>query len=222
MANNYEYQQKPWDELTEEERQVIRESWKHELPEEYDVYFFNGLSIDEDLHIPGNLYIRGEVNCKDITVDGDLFIDGCIISGSIKVAGNFDCYFGYIYTTLGRIQVGGNFTSHSIINGCGDIDVSGNFTAYKAVNCHNIVARRNLLAFDSIGCNDIFVFGNGIIHGDIDCLTAIVVGDFIVDEFVNSHTVDVGGLFVCYDLISHGFKCHANDFVCLWFEETNT
>ena len=35
-------QQKPWEEMTEEERQAIRESWKHTLPKNFDVFLNEG------------------------------------------------------------------------------------------------------------------------------------------------------------------------------------
>ncbi len=36
-------QKKPWSELTEEERAAIRESWKHTLPEKFDVFCIGDL-----------------------------------------------------------------------------------------------------------------------------------------------------------------------------------
>ena len=80
-------QQKPWEEMTEEERQVIRESWKHTLPEEYDVFCIGVMDVESDLNIPGNLYACGFLKVSYLVVGGAAIFAGYVDTADITVQG---------------------------------------------------------------------------------------------------------------------------------------
>ena len=114
-----ERQKKPWEEMTEEERQVVRESWKHTLPEEFDVFCIGDMIREEcegDLKVPGNLYISGFLDAFHLIVGGSLIVNDSIDSGNITVkGGSFICGGNIV---AGDISVSnGDFISN------GDIDV---------------------------------------------------------------------------------------------------
>lgn len=128
-------QKKPWSELTEEEREAVRESWKHTLPEEFDVFCIGKLEYnlsDGLLNIPGHLYVRGNVDCFFINVDENFTVDGntgCLdvnVGATFTVNGDFSCnnvdvggdctINGNVYSQ--QINVGGLFD-------CYDVDIIG-------------------------------------------------------------------------------------------------
>lgn len=94
-------QKKPWSELTEEERNAIRESWKHTLPEEFDVYCLGDYEINALINIHGNFYCTGDIIVKgfgstmyiagDCIADGDIDVWDMFIRGSCFVRHNIDC-----------------------------------------------------------------------------------------------------------------------------------
>lgn len=85
-----ERQKKPWEEMTEEERQAVRESWKHTLPEEYDIFFSNNfINPFFKLEVPGNVYAAGLLDISHLTVSGDIIVDGNIDCGDVTVKGSF-------------------------------------------------------------------------------------------------------------------------------------
>lgn len=113
-------QKKPWSEMTEEEREAIRESWKHTLPEEFDVFCIGELKyslLDETPNIPGHLYVSGNVDCYDINVAEDFTVDG-------------DVYCAYV-------DVGGDFTVNGNIN-CADVYISGYFNHGGKICCTSL------------------------------------------------------------------------------------
>lgn len=114
-----ERQKRPWEEMTEEERQAIRESWKHALPEEFDVFCIGDMIREEcegDLIIPGNFYVSGFLDAFNLTIGGSLIVDDSIDAGHITVQdGSCICGGNVI---AGNVSVSnGNFISN------GDIDV---------------------------------------------------------------------------------------------------
>ena len=56
-------QVKSWSDLTEEEQQTIRDSWKHTLSPEEFYYFMEDLKYADMLKFRGNLCIRGSLSC---------------------------------------------------------------------------------------------------------------------------------------------------------------
>ena len=114
-----ERQKKPWEEMTEEERQVVRESWKHTLPDEFDVFCIGDMVREEsegDLNIPGNLYVSGSLDVFNLIVGGSVIVDDSIDAGHISVLeGSCICGENVI---AGNVSVSnGDFISN------GDIDV---------------------------------------------------------------------------------------------------
>lgn len=84
--------QKKWSELTEDERQAIQESWKHTLPEKFDVFFIGDMEYSlsaETPSFPGCIYVTGNVSCNDINVGESSIIDGSVDCRKVNVGGNF-------------------------------------------------------------------------------------------------------------------------------------
>ena len=100
-------QKKPWSELTEEERAAIRESWKHTLPEKFDVFYTGILVSVFEIEFPGNLYVKEDVciPLDSLTVCGHFISDGDIIVGKMSVQG--DCIIRHTVESLERIDVAG-------------------------------------------------------------------------------------------------------------------
>ncbi len=124
---------KPWEEMTEEERQVISESWKHTLPEEFDVFYIGDLVLKEDLNVPGNLYVSGNISEKylsvDICVAGHFYVGGDIDAGNVTVAGDFIVEGNVDSICDANIQ--GNFIAiGSNVNVC-DVNVLGDFIVWS-------------------------------------------------------------------------------------------
>lgn len=121
-----ERQKNPWEEMTEEERQAMRESWKYKLPEEFDVFCTKLFDYAKPIHIPGNLYVLG-ADLHDVIVDGDFFCDSTnAVLGDVTVHGNFivnsnvECWAAY---------VGKDFIVHGTVDST-TIHVDGLFDCY--------------------------------------------------------------------------------------------
>ena len=99
-------QKKPWAALSEEERQEIRESWKYELPDEYDVFctglFSPQIHSMSEMVIPGRFYASGNVMCKHNLVVNE----ACIINGSAK---------SFNLTVGGILYIGGSAKTDDLI-----------------------------------------------------------------------------------------------------------
>lgn len=130
-------QKKPWSELTEEEREAIRESWKHTLPEEFDVFCIGKLKYSfckKTLKFPGRLYVRGNVDCYDISVAEDFIVGDNVecgdvgVSGSITVYGNINCC---AMSVVGDVIVDGDID-------CYNISVDGDCIIRRNIDSHQI------------------------------------------------------------------------------------
>lgn len=132
-------QKKPWSEMTEEERETIRESWKHTLPEEFDVFCIGELKYvfcEETPSIPGRLYVSGYVDCYDINVGEDFTVDGDVNCSDVDVGGDFAVDGDIDY--CGDVDVGGDFTVDGDVAHCGDVAVAGNFTVDGDIDCGDV------------------------------------------------------------------------------------
>ena len=173
---------KNWDELTEEERDVIRESWKHILPENFDVFCIGDWVFTEELDIPGNLYVSGyldeEKAFMDISVLFDLIVDGFIQASEVNVGGNF--IVGSVDPVDG-LSVGGDcIVEDGFDSGDGYVIVEGNF-----------------FIGDDIWCGNVSVGKNFIVNGNVDSLSIDVKGLFECND-VNSNNEKICATdFVC-------------------------
>lgn len=118
---------KSWAEMTEEERQAVRESWKQKLPEKYDVFCIGDFFPEKPVFIPGNLYVSGNVSetCAAISI---------LTSENFIVEGNIDA---------GRIAVGSHFIIGGSIDSCTDISVIGDFICDNSVDAMDITVGGN-------------------------------------------------------------------------------
>lgn len=144
-----ERQKKPWSEMTEEERQEIRESWKHTLPKKFDVFCLENLTIPAHLEIPGNLYVYGDLkitNGHDIDVLETLFVGHVIYSRGVTVGNDFIVYCD---VDCSEVKVGGNFIVYGdkvdtlaiVVNGDIIVDADINSTEISVNNlldCHDV------------------------------------------------------------------------------------
>lgn len=134
-------QQKPWSDMTNEERQVIRESWKHKLPDEYDVFCLHHY-FSVDTHIPGNFYVKGGVFSDCISVDENLYVDGYI-----------DCI---------GMMVNGDLIANANLE-CWNIIVNGDLTVEQVVDAHSVTVGGFFI------CEDISTYGAKINSQDYIC-----------------------------------------------------
>lgn len=142
---------KPWEELSEEERQKIRESWKVKLPEKFDVFCDGDWECDYDIVIPGDLYVKGNIDADAITVHG------------------YACIGGSIYCT--SILVGENLTvDDKVFVDDGAINVGNDFTVYgNTLDCYRIYVYGNVdIPYGNVTCLDIFIHGSFHLNGQID------------------------------------------------------
>ncbi|MGN1301113.1 MAG: hypothetical protein ACI4U9_01070, partial [Clostridia bacterium] len=123
-------QKKPWSEMTEEEREAIRESWKHTLPEEFDVFCLQPLLTTTALKIPGNFYAQGAVDCYDVSIDGDCIVDSIVDCYDISVCG--DCIVG-VSISNSNVTVGGNLIIDGNFDGF-DVTVHGDCIVHHNIN----------------------------------------------------------------------------------------
>lgn len=121
---------KPWEEMTPEEQQQIKESWKVELPEQFDVCCNSNFIGEGNIHIPGRFYVQG--NCYydgKIIIDEDFIVDGNTECFHINVEGcaglRKDVYCRYLNvaedcTIFGNdvegdeFHIGGNFSAEAL------------------------------------------------------------------------------------------------------------
>lgn len=175
-------QKKNWSELTEEEREVIRESWKHTLPENFDVFCIGDWDFTEELDIPGNLYVSGTLDEEDtflnVSVLDDLIVDGCIQAGEVNVGGNF--IVGHVFS-VDSLSVGGDcIVEYGFDSGDGDVIVDGDFIVGK-----------------DIWTGDVSVIKNFIVSGKVDSLAINVKGLFDCND-VNSNDKEIRATdFIC-------------------------
>ena len=191
---------KPWEELSEEERQEIRESWKVKLPEKFDVFCDGCLVLDEfnDFHFPGNVYLnRGDFISCNIIVDGDFYVDGSVDAYDIDVGGDFTVA-GYVDAVV--INVMGDFTTHDYVQ-CKCINVTGNF-----------IAGSNVAISSTDSPDYINVGGNFTILGDLNSKDIYVYGDFTFDgSNIDCHNMNVYGAFCVVSgiwLDTNGYPIH--------------
>lgn len=137
-------QKKTWSEMTEEEQQAVRESWKHTLPEKFDVFCCKkDWEIKEDIHIPGNLYVKhnltSQISSTQVHVDENFIIDG--------------------YCTVGAITVGKDFLAGNDVDSLANVIVNGNFYITGFLNVYSLVVHGNCLVTESIDSLSIKVDG---------------------------------------------------------------
>lgn len=174
-----EQQKKPWSELTEEERQVIRESWKHELPEGYDVFCIGDFVSQENVEIPGNLYASGSIDVPELTVCGALIVGDDVYAGKVTV-----------YNTC---LVGGNFYSID------DVTIYGDFIVTKDVDTGKVIIYNGSFISDrDIATFDITIHnGDCIVSNTIDSCTISVDGTLdCYDVETNGHEIHASD-YVC-------------------------
>lgn len=157
-----ERQKKPWSELTEEERQEIRDSWKHTLPEEYDVFCIGDFTVSEDLTIPGNLYVGGNLDshghninvAKSLTVKLEVYTHNVTVGNNLIVYGDVECF---------NVRVGGNFIVYADNIETLNIIVNGDVIVYGEINS-TAIRIDNLLY-----CYDVYSNSCGISASDFAC-----------------------------------------------------
>lgn len=152
-------QKKPWSELTEEEREATRESWKHTLPEEFDVFCLQPLLTTTALKIPGNFYAQGTVDCYDVSIDGDCIVDGIADCYDISVCG--DCIVG-------------RSISNSNVNAGGNLIIGGNFDGFDVTVHGDCIVHHNINScYIDVGglldCYDVDAIGHEIHAADYVC-----------------------------------------------------
>lgn len=185
---------KPWEELSEEERQKIRESWKVKLPDEFDVFCLYNLEFDskEDFHVPGNVYVGGNfflfqksTSCNTI-IDGDFIVDGSVYAFDINVSGDFivsDSIFA------GCTKVNGNLISGGLIESLGGIHVSGDlyvsnciFMVKSYIRSDEISVLGDFTIDGNLNCYDVFIYNNFTFNGRrINCANMRVYGSFTIN-----------------------------------------
>lgn len=241
-------QKNTWSNKTEEERQKIRESWKDTLPKEFDVFSTGNFTMDissySEIIIPGRLYVKGNVRCKNsLIVDEDCTIDGNVNSFDLNVGGNL---FIEGYAKTDDILVRGVTDIYGYISSdC--IDTLEDFTAYSDVNCSMIQCKGSVTIHgdldtsskvkiegdldvngDSTSSDTVDVSGNINVIGDVLYEDVNVNGDFTVEGNAKccnvsvNHNFTVGGDADCYDVeVSGKFtvigrtKCESIDVGCL-------
>ena len=153
---------KSWAEMTEEERQAVRESWKQKLPEKYDVFCIGDFFPEKPVFIPGNLYVSGDVSetCAAISI---------LISENFIVKGNVDA---------GTVSVGGHFIVDGSIDSCTDISVIGDFICDNDVDAMDITVGGNFIV-------DGVVEGCAIsVHKSFDCYDVGSTEDIYSTDYV--------------------------------------
>ena len=109
-------QQKPWEEMTEEERQAVRESWKHTLPDKFDVFCIGDWDDPVgNLNIPGNLYVSGFLDVYALIVVGSVIVNNYINALDINVQGG-SCICGRDVSACDVSVSNGNFISDGSID----------------------------------------------------------------------------------------------------------
>lgn len=169
-----------WDEMEKVNRSLIREGWKCRLPSEYDIYCFDALATSvAELHIPGNCYIYGYVDCHNLIVDGDLIVDG---------NGNIDCY---------DLNVGGNLIMQRGILFASDITVSGDVDIRGSVFCHDLNVAGKTSISRNLSCQNLTATDDFIVGKRICSKTIHVNGLFsCYDVNTNFHRIFAND-FVC-------------------------
>jgi len=152
---------KPWDELSPSGKRHRKESWKHKLPKEYDVFCMGDFPInkfavdaarcEKEFIFPGTLYVKGDIiGLCHVTINGDCYVDGnFVLDGNITVNGNFDTIH--------------DFNVHYELD-CHHIDVTGNFTSNGLVNCTKLCVGGDAIFFDDVIT---YSYGDNIVRGDI-------------------------------------------------------
>lgn len=172
-----ERQKKPWEEMTEEERQAVRESWKHTLPEEYDVFCFGGMVREKsegDLNIPGNLYVDGFLDVFGLVVAGTVIVNDYINAANITVQGGSCICGGDVIASNVSIS-NGDFISD------GDIDV-----ADITIQNGNFISDGNIDTYDITVQN-----GNCIVHHNINSWLVNVNGT------LDCYDIESNGYKIC-------------------------
>ena len=175
---------KPWEELSEEEKQEIRESWKVKLPDKFDIFCEGDLILDDfsSIHFPGNVYVsHGDFVSRNIVVDGDFYVDGSVDAYDIDVGGDFTVNS---YVDAFVINVTGDFIAHDYVQ-------------YECVNVTgNFIVDGNVAVSGTDIPDHINVGGNFTIAGDIDSKDIYVYGDFTSKgHHISCHKLNVYGVF---------------------------
>lgn len=241
-------QKNTWSNKTAEERQKIRETWKESLPEEFDVFCIGNFSSDinslSEIIIPGRLYVSGNVKCKnslvvdedctidgnincfDINVGGNLFIEGYAKTDDILVRGVTDIYGYIISDTIDTLE---DFTAYADVT-CGMIKCKGSLTVHGDLDSSSKVKIEGDLEVNGDVCSadTVNVFGNINITGDAAYEDIYVNGDFTVEGNAKCGNVSVNCNFTvgqdadCYDVeVTNKFtvggraKCESIDVGCL-------
>lgn len=189
-----------WEKITNE---LVRESWRFRLPSRYDVYCLHDFKFMANMHIPGNLYVSGNVHCRNLIVDGDLIVDSNIHCRDLTVKGNL-IVNGYI-STNSDITVNGNLIVNYGDVSAFNIDVSGDLYVFGCVTC----------------CNNLNTIGNAVICHNATCYSIYAKKDLIVGHEINSSSIFVCGLLSCYDVLFES-KIYAADYICKRYEREFT
>ena len=126
-------QTKSWADMSEDERQAVKESWKVKLPDEFDVFCEGNMRLDQNTFIPGNMYVHGNILACNIGVAEHLYVTGNVYcndisaSAGITIKGNVDCYDIFLN---GDLAISGNIDCFNIFATHSEISIDGKSSFY--------------------------------------------------------------------------------------------
>lgn len=219
---------KSWSDLTEEEQQAIRDSWKNTLSPEEFYYVMEDLEYADMLKFRGNLCVIGSLSCYSCSIEGSLVVYGDIDSYGLEITGSF-IVDGEIYSDDNDIRVLGDFAVNGDLKECGDINIDGSFTVRGNVDCYDINVLKDVTIDGNVKCSEFNVGENATVGGNLDCTWDVFSAANLVvkGNIINCDDIDVFGNFEingnlnCNDVKIQGsfthsgkIKCHSLEVQC--------
>ena len=243
---------KPRNQLTPEERKALDEKLKQPLPPIYDVFHVGDLDdrfcdrvfrpkreernkgkcpcireYEEDLIVPGNLYITGSITTdyfRQIKTYGGLYVTGVVNLNCTYISVKGDCVIKGWSARFSSIDVQGNLSCNQI-PGFRHISVSGNFTAHDLVldisypDIHTSISVNGNMEFFRSRKPTHYTCG-----GMLSAYELTVGGNFCAhtaDHLVSVTVIKVNGSFTSFGEVSGysiwvGRELHINPELCDW------
>ena len=178
-------QLKPWEELSEDEKQEIRKSWEVKLPDKFDVFCNDDWKREYDINVPGNLYVNGKLLSINVEKSSAIYVEEDFICES--------------YVECAGLHVGGSCIIDGALDSNKKVEIYGDLIVDAVeVFSSTLTVHSQCTVNGDISCTSIYVCGNLSVYGDVTVLEA---GDIFVG---NNFTVRGGKIVIQADAFPYG------------------